>query len=325
MISPYLSRKIRLMSLFSIVMIVVLHSNIIDYSNSYSLYFQKFMTQEITRVAVPFFFLISGFLFFRNVSTPWYSFFFEKINKRIWSLMVPYIILSTLGGIIWALAKDTGVLKTVLDSILISTKVFYQLWFLHDLIILVFLSPFIFIIIYKIPWLWLIPFYYWSMGYYNEFLNFESLFWWGLGGIMSIHFSYKTEVVFKRKELMGICGIGWIMFSVLHFYIKSIYLLHAFGIILGILFMWFGYDNASKHISNWVYNVAPYSFFIFIFHEPILTGVKYSFLVLFPINQNSSLMIYLLSPIITIFICIFIAKWWVKFSPNTYCIITGGR
>lgn len=71
--NKYLSDKLRIISLISIIMVVFLHSyNVtvkfspgnMSFNDGYNVFIQNFFSQGITRIAVPIFFCISGYLFF---------------------------------------------------------------------------------------------------------------------------------------------------------------------------------------------------------------------------------------------------------------------
>ena len=49
-------------------------------------------SQGICRLAVPTFFLISGYLFFRNLEVWNNQIYWEKVRKRWFSLLLPYIV-----------------------------------------------------------------------------------------------------------------------------------------------------------------------------------------------------------------------------------------
>lgn len=95
--STYLSNKLRAISFLSIVLVVILHSQLLVYSKGNSFHLQQFLTSEVTRISVPFFFYISGFLLFYNCKTLNYSWYCSKLKKRVRSLLVPFLIWSISG------------------------------------------------------------------------------------------------------------------------------------------------------------------------------------------------------------------------------------
>jgi surface polysaccharide O-acyltransferase-like enzyme len=98
--NEYLSKKIQILSFVLMIAIVVLHSQMLSISTGFGRLFQMFMTQEITRIAVPLFFLISGYLFFVNYHKPAKVFFARKIKRRLRSVLIPYLIVS-MGGLLF--------------------------------------------------------------------------------------------------------------------------------------------------------------------------------------------------------------------------------
>ena len=60
-------------------------------------------------------------------------------------------------------------------------------------------------------------------------------------------------------------------------------------------------------------------------HEPLLTGIKKILLSISGSSSSMSLMIYFIAPLITIFICLIIGKFFRIRIPKIYYIISGGR
>lgn len=70
MIERYLSDKIKLLSLFSIILVLYIHSGFHNYPNEilgmkFNNMLQELISEKIGRCAVPLFYMISGFLFFK--------------------------------------------------------------------------------------------------------------------------------------------------------------------------------------------------------------------------------------------------------------------
>jgi len=118
--------------------------------------FGGFVT-KITEVCVPLFFVISGFLFFVNVPPkPGVDYFWGKWKKRFGSLLIPYIIANCLAFAVYFAANKyapqmlSGFLGDKwLDPIFIFWKgpINLSLWFIRELIILVLLSPLIYLFV----------------------------------------------------------------------------------------------------------------------------------------------------------------------------------
>lgn len=84
--TPFLSQKIKLLSLISIILVLYIHSGFHDYPNEiqgmpFNFKLQDFISGKIGRCAVPLFYAISGYLFFLNLNNK--NILWAKIKKRI--------------------------------------------------------------------------------------------------------------------------------------------------------------------------------------------------------------------------------------------------
>ncbi len=157
MIEEKISKKIKIISLLLIVMVIFLHSyNIFGHAtfnfreDSYfsfiNIFIQNMISQGLSRIAVPIFFIISGFLFFQNFNISSYK---DKLFKRVYTLLIPYLFWTSLGVLIYFILQSTPIIskffttdliknlsmKELVVSTWINPKI-YPLWFLRDLIIL---------------------------------------------------------------------------------------------------------------------------------------------------------------------------------------------
>lgn len=92
--TQYLSDKLRVLSLISIIFVLYIHSRFQPNEIMGMAYYDKiqlFTSEMIGRCAVPLFYLISGYLFFMKVPDGVKS-IGRKIRKRIKSLLIPYFI-----------------------------------------------------------------------------------------------------------------------------------------------------------------------------------------------------------------------------------------
>ena len=96
--------------------------------------------------------------------------------------------------------------------------------------------------------------------------------------------------------------------------------------LLGIIVVWYSYDGVYSYLNRIkkLQEISTYSFFVYVAHEPLLTGIKK---ILLSISNSSSmiLIIYFFEPLITIFICLIIGKFFRMRIPKVYHIISGGR
>lgn len=97
--NEYLSNKITFFSFWSMVLIVLLHSLNIQFSDCTNLIcsFQYLLSHKLTQIAVPLFFFISGYLYFLKVNIKNkidFSFFMNNNKKRFRTILLPYILWS---------------------------------------------------------------------------------------------------------------------------------------------------------------------------------------------------------------------------------------
>lgn len=119
---------------------------------------------NITRIAVPAFFFISGYLFFLNMDRWNWKHYAEKLRRRVHTLVVPFLIWNLLVFALYfciqtfapslihnehELIKNYGIQEylSAFGFNLYDKPICYQLWFVRDLIVLVLLSPLVYAII----------------------------------------------------------------------------------------------------------------------------------------------------------------------------------
>src|SRR4051812_4625301 len=102
--TAYISDKIKIISFFSIILVVFLHAYNLDnapdvtplFYKSPTWFIEDVISQGFTRIAVPLFFMLSGFLFFLNIKGTRNE-FWNKIKKRGRTLLIPFLFWSLFG------------------------------------------------------------------------------------------------------------------------------------------------------------------------------------------------------------------------------------
>lgn len=96
--TTYLSDKLRAMSFMLMVMVVFIHAYDLKIKfitekefihPGFNFLVQNLINQGFVRIAVPLFFTISGYLFFRNIKNGVLSEFLKKFQKRLKTLLRP--------------------------------------------------------------------------------------------------------------------------------------------------------------------------------------------------------------------------------------------
>ena len=204
--NQYLSNKLRVLSLVSIIFVLYIHSgfhpNEID-GMVLNDRVQELVSGMMGRCAVPLFYIISGYLFFLKVPDGMNS-ILGKMKKRARTLLIPYVIgclffvgfltcvevlpgtsrfmngaitplfQKTFGEIISAIFYDAGN----------GSPCAFQLWFLRDLIIIVATSPLWYLCLKYLKWLFVAVVF--GLTYLQiPHVPFYALFWFVLGGQLS--------------------------------------------------------------------------------------------------------------------------------------------
>ncbi len=347
----YLSQKIKVISFFAIVMVIILHcynldNSIYESEKNANWFVQTIISYGITRIAVPLFFIISGYLFFFTFNGN--SDFVVKIKKRFRTLVIPYLFWSFFGIFFYytlqsipqtqafftkKLIKDYDIYE-LFDLAFLNT-IPYQFWFIRDLIVLTILSPAIYFIVKKLGFwflLFILPF--WFLNQDSIFFSSESLLFFCFGVFLVLKYPEIVKTGISKKTTFGLI-IGWITFLLLKITVQmlgfsetGVQILHKMSILVGILAFWALYDVLFKDKKVVMDNYNPlfgFTFFIYAFHEPILTIIKKALFYVLGKEQDMFIFVYILSPFLVLGICLITGFCLKKALPKAFEFITGNR
>lgn len=353
----YFSFKLKFLSFLLIILVVFLHSyNISDQILTFktelpvffNIFIQEFVSQGITRIAVPLFFMISSYLYFRNFNGS-VQIYVEKIKKRINTLLIPYILWSLLGlSVFFLLQLIPGLsiffkneliinfsFKDYLEVIFIN-PIPFQLWFIRDLFILMLLSPLIYHLLKKSSILVLISAsIFWIINVKLYFISNEALLFFLIGSSFALNrITILLEpILFKYSQYLSLFWLFAVLtntclsiFNLLDVSITNV--IHRINIIFGIASLWLLYDYFMSRNKSLINSISPYfaySFFIYAFHIPFLGMLQKLLFYFWGYNDSISLSIFLISPIITIAIAIIIATFLKQKFTKSYNFLTGNR
>lgn len=323
--TKYLSDKIRNLSAFSILLVIYIHMYYTEGETMPTLMaIERFVGSGICSIAVPLFYIISGYLFFLSMPKGIVS-IKDKLIKRCRTLLVPYLLANSLTFLFYLAIglislkvaaignvvnfnvitdmKQLGVIGT-LELVFISPPIAFQLWFVRDLMCVMLLSPIIYLIIDKltirggkfVPFLLLAIYvflYKWPLA--------TAFVWFSLGAY--IHY---TKFDIERRVSMPIALCAMIFFILMcYLTIIDILVIAHYIPLVGIPVVWMVYDYLFKHIRiKNVQYLTGCSFFIYLIHEPLLNVFK-KLPLLVDKSQPVLIACYLLiPPIFYIFGCI---------------------
>lgn len=355
--TQYLSDKLRVLSLVSIIFVLYIHSRFQPNEIMGMVYYDKiqlFTSEMIGRCAVPLFYLISGYLFFMKVPDGVKS-IGRKIRKRIKSLLIPYFIGCVFFVIFYsfvALLPWTSSFINSSSSIMplfqkpysiILISIFYdggtgypcafQLWFLRDLILIVATSPLWYLCLKHLKWGFIVVTF--GLTYLQiPHVPFYALFWFVLGGGLNEECRMNNEESGRNEGLITV--IACVVFLALS--ITQLFLPDAVNweyikipiILLGIIALWRSYDmimGKGFELNNhrWLATACQFTFFIYLFHEPTLNIVRKLIVVVLGKNEFGYLTSYLVSPWIFAVCAVFAGLLFRKYLPRVYNVCTGGR
>jgi len=356
-LSIELSTKISSISLVLIVFVLMIHSMNYVWSGTQviypvhlmdkiNIYVQNFASNGFARVSVPFFFLISGFFFFRSFS---YNVYSSKLKARFHTLLVPYIFWGSLVVFVYYILQlipyaESYFSKTLIrerslvDVLFISwvEPLNYPLWFLRELVLLVIVSPVIYYLYSKLKLVFfIVPFGLWLFGFFDTsteltFFKSESFLFFSLGILLAqnislLHKTITNTVFYSFVVLYFLLLLfkTWILsFSDIYMASQLLIVFSQLMKLMGIFVIWFLFDRLSL---TGIKFLIPFTFLIFVFHEPMLTIFTKGGYALFGVNSISSFFLYFFSPILVVTILYYFGWGLMKHFPRFSKIVTGGR
>jgi surface polysaccharide O-acyltransferase-like enzyme len=183
------------------------------------------LSHSMSTIAVPTFFLISGFLFFIKSQELTFDVYRYKIKRRLHSLIIPYFLWNALAVVILVLfypiiiRLHNGTFESITEVLSKGWHIFYDynsftprrnwlgysihgsapyvvpLWFLRDLIVVTILSPLIYFCVRKLKICWILLL----------FVAYISKIWipiQGMGVIAFFYFSLGAYLAINRHNIV---------------------------------------------------------------------------------------------------------------------------
>ena len=308
-------------------------------------------SEGLCRVAVPIFFLISGYLFFVRLEEWDKDVWFEKIKKRGKTLLVPYFLWNLIaicfsllvlylkfvlkGGDapdIVAWYSRIGGLRAFWDSGTGGLPINYPLWFIRDLMVFVVLTPLVFQYVKKTGVFGLIILY---LAYFFNFwvkipgLSAEGLFFFTLGAYFATH-GIDFSALFRKHWIAAtVIACPLVIAMVLTYgdyndlwgYAHRLFTLFGAASTIGIVALLF----EKPCIKNYPL-LSNSSFLVYAAHGTmVLPTMQFIIGKLLPCNQIGLIIRYFTAPLITIAILVLCYYFLSKWIPKTMSVLTGGR
>lgn len=348
-ISPDLSKKISLLSSVSMLLIVLMHG-VLPASTTINNYLSIAVFHTFTRVAVPVFFMISGFLLFNNKYEP--SQLFPKIANRACTLLVPYILWSIFAFLFFYIFTTVPYTKLYFNTIdftsysafdyikCFTTKpINAPLWFIRDLYLIVLCSPLILflyknsIIVYYTLLIVIVAF--WIIDFKAGCFFFDAPLFFNLGFLCSRmdnidkYFlrdnKFYTIYTLFTLLFLSLTVINTVLFDIATPFQKNF--LRKVLIITGIIAIPFITNIISyRYIASFLLWFKKYSFITFVTHSLTIQAVRKVLLMFIP---QTNIFLYVFTYIIEIGLVIIIGVITLQIiksiSPKLLGVLTGGR
>lgn len=333
------------------ILVVLLHAeNLHAYTmpegvfSSFVQGFEWFFSENICKIAVPAFFMISGVLFYRDFDITLYP---KKLKSRVFSLIIPFFVWNLFRYLLFYILGVTGFAKSVmgarplefnLESI-IASVVFYKsnlgFWFIYQLILYTILSPVIRMLV-KNKWVGLTAIVcligVYSADIFGEFLMvtmnkrfilLDSFIYYLVGAYVGTH---AFDIVNKKSSTIKYLSfLGIVLGQALHYIYLHTCILWIYVLWLGIsaVSLWFAYDYIKPKPRPTA--LSSITFFIYAAHGTILEFLHLLGAYTLPDSPLTALVTYILYPVIALSILVSLAKVFKKYTPRLWKVLNGGR
>ncbi len=346
-----LSNKIKILTFILSIFVIIIHSINIDTSEmglNLISFFQVFISKGMCRIAVPTFFILSGYFLYRKHD---YSLMYsiKSLKKRFNTLLIPYmIIISFTLFYYWCFQQIPLLAKYFHKDMIISDFNFWSfikaylfpmehspaqhLWFIRNLIIYVALSP-LFYLFVRSTNIFIAAFIgnlllraYFLPG--PEYLQLDGLSYFLLGMYLAVNKINLSNITLPKWGLisLGICYVILLTINSILYtdnYYNS-YLLH-FSAIVGIIFTWIIIDKIIDINDPKLLELANFSFFIYLIHIPFTFKISKILILILGTSPTSLLISYICTIIITIMTTLTAGIVLKNKLPKLYSIISGSR
>lgn len=304
------------------------------------IFLSETISHNIGRMAVPIFFVFSGFLFiYSKGNSADYEFFVCKWKKRIKTLVIPYVLWNLI-FILCTLLKnltlgrafgwyDEGLENRSLYDLFWASPADFPLWYLRDLICMTILTPLFYysfkatrgILLYLIGGLYFI-----GLECNVPGLSSTAIFYYSCGVWMGMNQSNFLSTCLKYKKYIYLITSLLLFLSLMtnvrpeHEYAVRIFCPFAMASTIAII----GSLKATR--IEQLKSLSGTCFFIYAIHELYILGwMNGIYLRMLGTSDIAWLIRYATEPFMVIWTCIMVYTITNKFCPNTLKIITGNR
>ncbi|MBR2669581.1 MAG: acyltransferase [Solobacterium sp.] len=328
--------KITRISFFCCMLVIWVHTynldvcGITDTSSGFSrvVYLLENLWGNLAGTAVPFFFFLSGYLFYRTFHMDKLR---EKYISRIHSILIPYLLWCTVYFLFFAVLVSIPYTRNQIDPAALNITVsfygwlrslwpdeYYTLWFLKELLLYILFCPLIWYVLknrYTGGIVIVVLMFIDLAGVYP--IPLDGIHYYLSGAYLAIH---MKGYEYYRNPVLTWLGCLYILSMA----VTGFRELDQLPVRLFFFFsVWFALDLLpAGRIPPWWMSLT---FFIYVAHDLVLECLEKLFFLAFGTGPVCALADYVFMPVITVFLLVCIAWAAKKKIPRIFMILTGMR
>lgn len=346
-ISVRFSRKVIIVSFILSVFVMYIHAKNLAYYDFGDVrgtpidVLNQIMSETLGRVAVPFFFLQSGYWLFRyDIFETKSDTLKRKLKKKVISLGVPYLLWNTFGFLVFIILThlprmpfniyNGEIVRITWDTIfegIFLHKFYFPFWFMQDLIVVTAISPVLVVLLrnrymsYTAIVIMLVLF---MFGINIPLCKISSLLFFMMGGVLSVYHRDYWEKPNRNHLETILCMVLFLICAVIKWleipYLSAIVLV-PFPILFWKICDLLGQINVFDHEPFWF---CKQSFFIYSAHIFLVEGLS-SILSRVSSHMAWVCFIYMVNPPIALAILYVVARILDQRFPKVYGLLCGNR
>lgn len=314
------------------------------HSNGLTDFIRILISEGLARMAVPLFFLISGYLFFANFRWS-HQTYGKKILTRLRTLLIPYLFWNLLVLAIVALGQAIPMAQPYFSDHLVAEytgyeylnvilglkgyPIAYHFWFIRDLMLLVLLAPVIAVILRFAALPFFIAVYIcWVSDTWPIYAPAAvGVFFFSAGALCGI--KGQSLFAFDRFGAVALCAYLPILLADVYWYSAwfNVYL-HRTGLIVGLVAALYStrWIARQERLKNVLVTLGGASFFVYAAHEPMLGIVRTLAFKYIPLGwPYTMLLLYLAIPVLVMAVLVLCHRMLIVLCPRALSVVTGGR
>ena len=304
---------------------------------------------QLAQIAVPGFFMISSYLFYRNFQL---NKLIEKWSSRLRTILLPYLLWNVLYYAAYAAATRIPAIRQFIGKppVPLTAGEFMEavlhygynpvFWYLFQLILLILLAPVLYFLLKRtvsgLTFLLLLILCLWK-GLSLPWLNLDALFYYSAAAFLALGrerfgnpLEHRPPKVLKERLKHIFCPIALLAFLFLLLQLSGLpgaplhdqplhtVLTRLWGVCMAAGFIrMIPLPPAADLIKN--------SFFLYAVHFPWVRLLNKSAALILPPTPASALIMFTLMPFFIILITWIISNIMKKILPRTYYVLSGGR